>query len=361
MKSWSLVGCVVVLAAAGGLNHYACAAPLVDSFVQSGTLVDLTSPLVTSDSSPYPNPVPDPEPANLQKGLRDESFVFVSRSSEYTAVRTNDTTFALTNVAVAAGITQQPFPSYLVGLEYLQLANSNRNVPDFSLDITFTAPTKAYLFVDNRSNGTGNANNNPNNNEPDLGGVLTWITDAGWQRVNTGFMPNGRPDYIAIDESASTAVTPDTRSHTAANLVAGTGEGVNQYYSIYTKSFAAGLQTAVVKNGINNTNFYGMAFATDTGPAAVLGDYNNDAIVNAADYVAWREAKSTGATTLTNRDPSRVGNPPVDDLDYTFWKSRFGATSGSGAVLASAAIPEPGVGCLALIATVICGAARRRD
>jgi hypothetical protein len=65
----------------------------------------------------------------------------------------------------------------------------------------------------------------------------------------------------------------------------------------------------------------------------VQGDYNGNGVVDAADYVLWRNGGP-----LMN-DPT----PGVLPEDYTFWRSRFGRTSGSGSVAADA-VPEPTVG-----------------
>jgi hypothetical protein len=66
----------------------------------------------------------------------------------------------------------------------------------------------------------------------------------------------------------------------------------------------------------------------------VLGDYNNNGAVDAADYVLWRNGgplQNEGDTPGT-----------VNQADYTFWRSRFGATSGIGTSLgATTAVPEP--------------------
>jgi Lectin C-type domain len=86
---------------------------------------------------------------------------------------------------------------------------------------------------------------------------------------------------------------------------------------------------------------------------AVAGDYNKNGTVDAADYVVWREAQSSGATTLDNRDPSLTG--PVGNADYQYWRARFGNTSGSGAggnLGQSAAVPEPSAGALLMLAAV---------
>jgi hypothetical protein len=75
--------------------------------------------------------------------------------------------------------------------------------------------------------------------------------------------------------------------------------------------------------------------------AGVLGDYNNNGVVDAADYTAWRDNLGGPDTALQNRDPMNSGN--IDQTDYDFWKSRFGATSGagSGSLAGNAAVPEP--------------------
>lgn len=94
----------------------------------------------------------------------------------------------------------------------------------------------------------------------------------------------------------------------------------------------------------------------------VAGDYNNDGMVNLADYTVWRD--SLGGTTLAN-EGAGISPGVVDAADYTFWKSRFGATSGAGAgalAAAPASVPEPTtmVTCLVAVA-VVAGVARRRQ
>jgi hypothetical protein len=70
---------------------------------------------------------------------------------------------------------------------------------------------------------------------------------------------------------------------------------------------------------------------------AVNGDYNGDGVVDAADYVVWRD--HLGQTfALPNRDPSNTG--AINQQDYTYWKGRFGAISGAGA-LSGGSVPEP--------------------
>ncbi len=89
-----------------------------------------------------------------------------------------------------------------------------------------------------------------------------------------------------------------------------------------------------------------------TPPAGVDGDYNNNGVVDMADYVLWRnggplqnEVASTGT---------------VDSADYDAWRARFGNTSGSGSGLGSAAVPEPGAFALCGAILALISIARRR-
>jgi hypothetical protein len=88
------------------------------------------------------------------------------------------------------------------------------------------------------------------------------------------------------------------------------------------------------------------------GGGGVLGDYNDNGVVDAADYVLWRN----GGPLANEGD-----NPgTVEQADYEFWRSRFGAASGSGSV--QAAVPEPGtlLASVAGLFGVVAGARCRR-
>ncbi|WP_425398632.1 DNRLRE domain-containing protein [Aeoliella sp.] len=81
---------------------------------------------------------------------------------------------------------------------------------------------------------------------------------------------------------------------------------------------------------------------------AVEGDYNNDGIVNLADYTVWRNTLgATGPSLAADGD----GSGTVDSNDYTYWKARFGNTSNSASLQASAqVVPEPAT--FVILATV---------
>jgi hypothetical protein len=77
-------------------------------------------------------------------------------------------------------------------------------------------------------------------------------------------------------------------------------------------------------------------------PGDLFGDYNDDGVVDAADYAVWRDAQEAGASSLMNRGPGNSGL--VDEDDYATWRANFGMTSGGESTAAGAAnlpVPEP--------------------
>jgi len=78
----------------------------------------------------------------------------------------------------------------------------------------------------------------------------------------------------------------------------------------------------------------------------LLGDYNGDNTIDAADYTAWRDALTASGSTLTN-DPTPG---TVDESDFLYWRDHFGESLGGGAGARSlAAVPEPTAVTLALV------------
>jgi hypothetical protein len=88
------------------------------------------------------------------------------------------------------------------------------------------------------------------------------------------------------------------------------------------------------------------------------GDYNNDGIVNAADYVVWR--KFLGTNTQLENEGEGVTPGMVTAEDYATWRTNFGMVTPPGAGSAAAAVPEPGAIVLAMIALAMFGARRMK-
>jgi hypothetical protein len=84
----------------------------------------------------------------------------------------------------------------------------------------------------------------------------------------------------------------------------------------------------------------------------VLGDYNRNGIVDAADYTVWRD--SFGRTVAIGVGADGNGNGVIDSGDYQVWKLYFGSKLTAGSASAPANIPEPSSLRLVLIAGAIC-------
>jgi hypothetical protein len=86
--------------------------------------------------------------------------------------------------------------------------------------------------------------------------------------------------------------------------------------------------------------------------APIPGDYNNDSLVNAADYNVWKS--EFGSTTHLAADGN--GNGIVDSADYVVWRNLLAGGSGIGSS-AGGAVPEPSVAGLVLLAMYTAAAA----
>jgi hypothetical protein len=87
--------------------------------------------------------------------------------------------------------------------------------------------------------------------------------------------------------------------------------------------------------------------------ATLIGDYNRNHVVDAADYTLWRD--TFGSTTDLRADGN--GNGQIDAGDFGAWKMHFGevASGGSGAV-----VPEPATFGSMLIAAVVAAIVARK-
>ncbi len=100
-------------------------------------------------------------------------------------------------------------PEFLIGAEYVILANDNKNMSAYELDITVAKNAIVYVFVDNRMGGAAGGLGVA----PNITG-MPWLTSMGF--VDTGI-------DIGIDESADGSI--------------------NQYYSIFALEVKAGVVT----------------------------------------------------------------------------------------------------------------------
>ena len=85
-------------------------------------------------------------------------------------------------------------------------------------------------------------------------------------------------------------------------------------------------------------------------PAVLAGDYDNNGVVDAGDYAAWRKSLANG-TSLDHNETVTLGS--TDEQDYAAWRANFRASgfgSGNSLTESNTSIPEPTSLVLALLA-----------
>jgi hypothetical protein len=156
-------------------------------------------------------------------------------------------------------------------------------------------------------------------------------TVTGWEEASltAGLLAELNPTANSTVNAGQTAATLTGLFRTAGGVqdlafqfrVPGTGPGTG------------------VLNGV-------VRYAPFSAGGALVGDYNNNGSVDAADYVVWRDR--LGQTfALPNRDPASSG--AVSMADYNAWRSRFGNTNSAAAAISSSAVPEPSTLALVMI------------
>jgi hypothetical protein len=192
----------------------------------------------------------------------------------------------------------------------------------------------------------------PNGEPGDLGPTFGSLTNVQgvvpWAPV-----PPGDPDELEFGDTPTWDVAalfvsgtfPDGITPTI--LASTTGQ---VFTSVGTSTTFAPFMTASI-NTIVRTN--------STNPGTGLdGDFNEDGVVDAADYVTWRK-NNGGGTALPN--DGGLGTP-ISQAHYDLWAANFGDSApGGGSGGLGAAVPEPTTGLLlALGMAIFCGKTTRR-
>lgn len=154
--------------------------------------------------------------------------------------------------------------------------------------------------------------------------------------VGGNYVPVGKAGWTYEPFSGQTGITPNNLWPTwdgASGVLAASSAGLNEELAVLTPD------QPISRLIISKTA--GAGFSTgfqviEVSSPAPSGDYNDNGVVDAADYVLWRNGGP-----LQNE----VDTPgTVDVADYTAWRARFGNTSGMG--LGTVQVPEPASGAL---------------
>lgn len=156
------------------------------------------------------------------------------------------------------------------------------------------------------------------------------LNTAGWKSIQE----NGEPGWVEANPSTSrlsevnlegVTLVPAGEAFDLGNIFVGSdpNRGVTLRFWIGGDSSGNGREGHVLFQSLF--------------PESLPGDFNNDGVVDAADYTIWREELGASEAVLNgNGDGSGV----VDAADYNLWRTNFGGTSGQQTKATTA--PEPG-------------------
>ncbi len=273
---------------------------------------------------------------------------------------------------------------------------------DIRLDATLASPRKAFNFTLFNSGGTGTSgsgdsqinlttnrspvgttgSSDPPGEAAQFSGQFNFLRLIGPPDGSAAINPNPTVSYtagttinmhIVHTPSPDDGVTPaevefiytdGSGAYTNADSsgvapsdpikLRNTGEFIDGYTMGFIVQGIAHSGTPVDSYGVTITNFQ-----ASIGEIGVPGDYNENNVVDAADYSVWRDRLGQNIAL-----PNEVETPNMVTVeDYDYWKAHFGATSGSGGGSAAvgSVVPEPAAAILAIVAGVLLGPWHRRN
>ena len=160
---------------------------------------------------------------------------------------------------------------------------------------------------------------------------------------------------IAYDDSAPWPTTTSRQSIHLVNLASPASSGASWARSV-ADDLAGSANAAQVSDdvAIHPGGDLGTPGLFGAAPTTNDADFNDDGIVNGADFLIWQRGFGAG-TSHTAGDAD--GNETVNAADLAWWKSTFG-TSGAGSSVA--AVPEPSSIVLSGAGIIAARARRRR-
>jgi len=315
----------------------------------------------------------DLNPLNYEASSASGISTFTQVGSGFSSTLTNSNTHALLWTGSAASAVDLN-PTGFLSSRALGATSTNQ----IGQAKTAANQTHAILWantaasaVDLQPAGYGNTfgtalsgNNQVGYGSPTSGGNIHALLWHGTAATVVDLNPSGFTTSFANAVNGNTEVGSGTFFTTVSNThallwtgSAATAVDLQQYVtdelgSNFTGSEANGIaDNGAIVGRVTDASFisYAVIWKPETG---VLGDYNNNGVVDMADYVRWRNGSplfNEVATLGTNTSQ-----------DYTEWRNRFSNTSGSGASnLSATTVPEPTS--LALLTCALLVSCKRRS
>ncbi len=212
-----------------------------------------------------------------------------------------------------------------------QQAVTNQQV-NFSFDFYIVGNTEAVKLVD-----------------------INTFTDAGYEGRGLSFQLKSDGSIVYYDGSTHAVegtfatdqwINVDVTADFGANTFSATAGDVNFGGNMNgAENFQSLLFYTQLSSPGPATYFYDNVLISLIDSSLLTGDYNDDGLVDAADYVIWRMNAGTNNTLPNNLLPGPIGQD-----HFNQWKANFGAQAGGGA---ATSVPEPTSLAVSLLAIVL--------
>lgn len=260
--------------------------------------------------------------------------------------------FALTNAQTAQDVTTRALRTFDEPLGVGDVFSLRFDSPAmFDPYGPSISPSLNITMIDATGQGTMDIGTQWSGTQP-----TNWRVNNKSGRFNTGISPSDTSDgsslSLAITGATTATLTFDGQEF-AVEFNHGLPAGIR--FQLYGNTSGNGLSGGAGQP-TGEREFFFDDLQIESPDEVLAGDYNDDGVVNLADYTVWRD--NLGSQVELPND-STSGD--VSAEDYAVWKAAFGAAADAAAITASP-VPEPsgwsGALLLATLATMVSRKAR---